>query len=188
MQPMPTEQFHTIMATLVDSVRTHTVAERMEHVALSLGMILRDGEDDLTIDAAVIGDVEHRHALFRAVGRRYGRERKNVCAAIMVEEAWMAPYGSQEEIEDGPLPSERADKEEVVVVAGNVLGEPVTLIMLRIERDPAGIITDLVPMGAADVRVGASYLLSEFWDGYIAGRLRAEPVVHMINRLWTHRN
>ena len=188
MQPMPTEQFHTIMATLVDSVRTHTVAERIEHVALSLGMILRDDDDDLTIDAAVIGDTEHRHVIFREVGRRYGRERRNVCAARMVEEAWMAPHGSREEIDQGSLPSERAAREEIVVVAGNVLGEPVTLILLRIERDPAGIITDLVPMGPAGMTVGPAHLLSEFWDGYVAGRLRADPVTPLMSRLWTYRN
>lgn len=59
-------------------------------------------------------------------------------AFMMVQEAWMASAKTGEDLRNGPPPSKRPDRVEVVIVSYEAKGAPQLLRTYKLNRTPAG--------------------------------------------------
>jgi len=94
-----------------------------------------------------------------------------VVAVRFGSEAWMRAFTEEEaEARGKRLVESYPDKEEVIIVIGQMADGPSLVARARLHRRPNGTVAYLGPWDVDGTRMTASPLLDAFWEGYHAAK------------------
>lgn len=115
-----------------------------------LSAIMADGN----VVAPVEGD-NRNQLIAQAIGGQLGSARVVVCAVVAAEVG----------VVDGV-----ANGVEVITFKGNIINKQIRMSALQVERDAAGVITNLKPMWIPEGTIESNTLIA-FWTAYSTHRL-----------------